>query len=306
MALVSIIVAVYNCESFIEESINSLLQQTYEDIEILICDDNSYDDTWNLLNGYSDPRIRLFRNVKNEGVVYTRNRLLYESRGDFLAIQDGDDWSEKTRISLLMNEFKMDGELGACGTAHFRVVGNKIQPPFNFINSFNVSLNDCIDPPFMPATLIFRRKVFETLGGYNFFFKGLFAEDLYWLIRVVEKYKVRYFNIPLYYYRFNPHSITNTIILPEQFFILDLLHEIINQRKLSGTDCVECGDNDFINKFRHERLSNSKWVSEQFRKAAAVQRDGNKRKSAFSLIIRALLKNPFSLVNYRTLRYVIS
>lgn len=305
MSLVSVTIAIHNCEKYIQKSLESILYQTHTELEILICDDCSSDNTWNLLSNYKDARITLFRNDENKGVVYTRNFLLSQAKGEFILIQDGDDWSNEKRIEILLNQFTANPDLDACATAHYRV-DNKNQISASVKQgSACLSIDDCFQLPFMPFTLMLKHHVYKQLGGYHPFFSGLFGEDWYWVVRMVEKHKVYYLDVPLYYYRFNPQSITNTVGRKEKLIVPDLMIELINQRKQQGTDWVEQSNKSAIANFTAEKFADKKWLSEKYRVEAAVQRDGEKRGLALQLILKALACNPFAFKNYKTLRYVL-
>ena len=89
--LVSIVMPSYNTANFIEETVSSVLAQTYENWELLIVDDCSTDDTEEKLRAFSDPRIRIFRNETNSGAAVSRNRALSETKGKWIAFLDSDD-----------------------------------------------------------------------------------------------------------------------------------------------------------------------------------------------------------------------
>ena len=88
--LISIIVPLYNKEKFIETTINSVLQQTYKDFELIIVDDGSTDDSAAIVEAIKDPRIRLIKK-KNEGVSAARNFGISKSNGEWLLFLDADD-----------------------------------------------------------------------------------------------------------------------------------------------------------------------------------------------------------------------
>ena len=91
--LVSIITPAYNCALRIQDTINTVLQQTYQNWELLIVDDCSKDNTVEVVTEWTkkDPRIKLFRQEKNGGASMARNRAILESTGKFIAFLDGDD-----------------------------------------------------------------------------------------------------------------------------------------------------------------------------------------------------------------------
>ena len=89
--LVSIIMPSYNTARFIEETIDSVLAQTYTNWELIIVDDCSTDDTDAVVARYEDPRIRYLKNEKNSGAAVSRNRALREAKGRWIAFLDSDD-----------------------------------------------------------------------------------------------------------------------------------------------------------------------------------------------------------------------
>lgn len=94
--LVSIIMPSWNTGKFIGESIQSVLNQTYKNWELIIVDDCSTDTTDEIVASFNDERIRYFRNDKNSGAALTRNRALREARGEWIAFLDSDDlWMPK-------------------------------------------------------------------------------------------------------------------------------------------------------------------------------------------------------------------
>lgn len=89
--LVSIIAPMYNLEPFIDETIESVLAQTYQNFELILVDDSSSDDTVKKVQEFKDPRIRLIVNEKNQGAGRTRNRGIEIATGDYIALLDADD-----------------------------------------------------------------------------------------------------------------------------------------------------------------------------------------------------------------------
>lgn len=89
--LVSVIVPVYNLESFVQETIDSVLSQTYDNFELILIDDRSDDQTVALIKAYTDPRVKLIVNATNQGAGETRNAGLHAAQGQLIAFLDGDD-----------------------------------------------------------------------------------------------------------------------------------------------------------------------------------------------------------------------
>ena len=113
--LISVLLSVYNDEKNIEESINSILSQSYKNIELLVIDDCSTDNTYKVINEIKDSRIRIFRNKDNQGLTKSLNTLIKESKGHILARQDSDDISLPNRLEIQYNELQKL-QLDACTT----------------------------------------------------------------------------------------------------------------------------------------------------------------------------------------------
>ncbi|END4012740.1 glycosyltransferase family 2 protein, partial [Escherichia coli] len=99
MELVSIIIAAYNCKDTIYATVESALSQTYKNIEIIICDDSSTDDTWDIINKIKDSRIICIKNNYCKGAAGARNCALKIAKGRYIAFLDSDDYWVTTKIS---------------------------------------------------------------------------------------------------------------------------------------------------------------------------------------------------------------
>lgn len=117
--LVSIIIPVYNAEKYLEDTLGSALNQTYQDIEIIIVDDCSSDNSSKISNRYvgNDSRVKYFKNEKNSGAAYTRNRGLDLARGRYIAFLDSDDLWVNTKVERQMSILK-EGSVAFVFTAY--------------------------------------------------------------------------------------------------------------------------------------------------------------------------------------------
>lgn len=98
---VSIIMGIYNCATTLPEAVDSILNQTYTDWKLIMCDDGSNDDTYLVASGYRDDypeKIVLLKNGCNRGLNYTLNHCLRYAKGEYIARMDGDDISLPTRL----------------------------------------------------------------------------------------------------------------------------------------------------------------------------------------------------------------
>lgn len=114
--LVSFIVLSYNYERLIRQTLESIQAQTVTDIEIIVVDDASHDASVEVVNGFSDPRIRLYRNEKNMGGAWSYNRAVSLATGEFLVNLDADDWIDPLKTEIQLREMQEDLTLSVLGT----------------------------------------------------------------------------------------------------------------------------------------------------------------------------------------------
>jgi glycosyltransferase involved in cell wall biosynthesis len=114
MPEVSVIIPTYNRAHLIGRAISSVLQQTYNDFELIVVDDGSVDNTAEIVNSFNDRRIRLVRHHRNRGVSAARNTGIKMSRGEYVAFQDSDDEWLPRKLEKQLDLFKNDrsGDLG--------------------------------------------------------------------------------------------------------------------------------------------------------------------------------------------------
>lgn len=127
--LISIIMAAYNAEKTIEQAINSVLNQTYPDFELLVVNDCSNDRTVELVENIEakDSRVRLISNAKNSGVSYTRKHGLEEAKGSWIAILDSDDaWAPEKLEKQIDLQKRMNADLLFTGSAFMDSDGRPI------------------------------------------------------------------------------------------------------------------------------------------------------------------------------------
>lgn len=117
--LVSVITPAYNCEKYIEECIESVLNQTYNNWEMIIVNDKSSDNTQSIIESYveKDSRIRLFNQEKNAGVAAARNKALELSEGRFVAFLDSDDAWKSNKLEKQLG-FMLENSYGFTFTAY--------------------------------------------------------------------------------------------------------------------------------------------------------------------------------------------
>ena len=215
---ISIIVPAYNASGTIGTTLNSVLDQTFQDFEIIVIDDESTDDTKMIIAGLKDPRIQC-HTFTNSGPAKSRNRGLRIARGEYTAFLDADDvW----RPSKLKNQFdKLSKNQDAAfvyGWADFVDIDNR----FIFPDSRPIFAGDVYKQLLIQNFIIsgsnslFRTRVLAELGGFN---EGLLAvEDWELHTRIASRYQVM--NIPevVVHYRQSPNSLSNQFDVMENAF----------------------------------------------------------------------------------------
>ncbi|MDD3012238.1 MAG: glycosyltransferase family 2 protein [Candidatus Gastranaerophilales bacterium] len=119
---ITVLMPVYNSEKYLKESIESILNQTFKDFEFLILNDGSTDQSVNIIESYSDSRIRLIHNEQNLGLISTLNRGIDLSQGKYIARMDSDDISFPERLEKQFKLMEEKKDIGICGTL-FQVFG---------------------------------------------------------------------------------------------------------------------------------------------------------------------------------------
>ena len=102
---ISVLIPTYNVDKFVEKAVRSIMLQSYDNLEIIIVDDCSADNTFSILQKLAneDSRIKLFRNKENMKIAATLNFALEQATGKYIARMDGDDIADSTRIETLYN-----------------------------------------------------------------------------------------------------------------------------------------------------------------------------------------------------------
>ena len=121
--------AVYNGAEHLTESIQSIVNQDYQEWELLLLDDHSPDHSIEIIGKFQDSRIRLLRNSTNLGLVAVRNRIMDESRGEFLAWLDQDDLAAKIRLSTQVQFLESNSHISACGSFTETLIEQDGLPP---------------------------------------------------------------------------------------------------------------------------------------------------------------------------------
>ena len=168
--LVSVIIPVYNVEQFVLEAIQSIQNQTYKNLEIIVIDDGSVDDTYKIVEKLAkdDNRIKLYRNEKNLKIVKTLNRALTIAKGEYIARMDGDDISAPDRIEKKVKflELNNDYDLVGCSMVAIDIEGNKIGQTIHYSNQKVLQKTLKYVTP-VSHIWVARKNLYAKLNGYR-------------------------------------------------------------------------------------------------------------------------------------------
>jgi hypothetical protein len=206
---VSVLMAVYNTERFLERAVESILQQSFRDFELVILDDGSTDRSLSILRRYAaqDQRIRLISR-ENRGIPQTRNELLREARGEFIAVMDSDDVALPDRLARQVAFLQQSPEVVWVGGA-FELIdrGGRLitKIPLAEQDSEIKALLQDGHISFLHPTALIRRSAVLQVGGYD---ESLpLAEDLDLWLRLGEIGALANLPEPVVQYRLHGNSI---------------------------------------------------------------------------------------------------
>lgn len=183
--------AVKDGEGQISRSIQSLLDQTFSDFELIIINDGSTDGTLSILEGFRDTRIRIY-SQPNQGVAISANRGLSLARGRYIARQDHDDFSFPDRLKKQVAFLERSPEVYLLGTAAeiYNSEGPTGRCHDHPTQSEILAIELLFDNPFVHSSVMFRREVLEVVGYYNPDDEITPLDDYDFISRVASKFKV--------------------------------------------------------------------------------------------------------------------
>jgi glycosyltransferase involved in cell wall biosynthesis len=220
---VSIITSCYNSGRFLPECIDSILNQTMQEWELLLIDDGSTDGTREIIEEYNrmDERIRTFYSQENKGPYFRRNFGIEQAASDFIVIQDADDIMCPSKLQTLYNEITKDEQLGIVGSFYYNFLEEF--EGFEYSEQCKLALsheeimrtersrwNFCSH-----GSAIIRKRLFDEIGLYD---ENPFGSDSIWLAKATEYAhyagSVRFKNIPEFLTLRRVHANSQTGMLP--------------------------------------------------------------------------------------------
>ncbi len=261
-ALVTVLMPCYNALPYLHEALNSIIDQTYQNLEILCINDGSTDSTGVVLNEYAakDSRIKVIHNEQNIKLIGTLNKGIQLAKGEFIARMDSDDISVKNRIEKLLDFLKStNSDVVSC---NFDVINEKSKKiKANLLRAYShqeILSSSFLFTPILHAGLLAKRDVFLQFS-YSYESSSLHVEDYeLWCRMLRNGVKFQNSSEVLYYVRMNQESVSHQYesVQKENFATCALNHynEAFNKKLSYDEYCIVANR---FEKITHTQLKNA-------------------------------------------------
>lgn len=273
MPKISIILPVYNVELYLKECLNSLINQTLKDIEIICVDDKSTDNSLAILKEYAsyDNRIIVLEQEINQGPGVARNRGIDIANSDYIMFCDPDDWYELNACEICYDKIsKGDNDIAFFSlnfyyddTGELVKDNKRLMHLYKYFDVDSINVDDCLEyyvPTMFPVTNIYSKNF---LNKYNIRFgNGYVFEDQYFvLLALLYTNKFAVINLCLYNYRIRENS-QSGIFYENYDYLLSINYDILNIILKDKKDCHKISNNAINLFIRHKISSFSYWYRE--------------------------------------------
>jgi len=204
---VSVIIPTYNRSAYLVGAIESVLSQSYCDLEIIVVDDGSTDNTQDVISGYGDRVRYLFQ--ENKGPSSARNLGISAAEGDLIAFLDSDDLWRRDKLEKQVELFEQNSNIGLVASGH-----DLVNERGELISNYSLKSTELkqlhkkqmLRNLFSTPSVIVRKSCFQSVGVFNE--KLYFAEDWDMWLRIINAYDSAFINAPLVTIRKHSESIT--------------------------------------------------------------------------------------------------
>lgn len=226
---VSVVMPVRDAAPFVNSAIGDILSQTLQDLELVIFDDCSVDESPKIIERWMsrDQRVRYFRSDHPQGLAMSSQMAVLRARAEFVARMDADDRCAPTRLQEQTRVMAGDDSVGLVGCLSIGIDehGRPVRP----VDLARLEKRGPY-PPFPHGSIMFRRSAFDAIGGYREGTDGF--EDIDLFHRFAGRYAVLTISRPLYKYRYHRSTTTSTRSVENTDQLLDQMRSSIH---LSGS-----------------------------------------------------------------------
>jgi len=236
LPLVSVLLPVYNAATYLSAALQSIVQQTYPNLEIIIIDDCSTDGSMDIIRSYlENENVKLIQHPQNKGVVASLNEGLKLAKGEYIARMDADDIAFPTRIAKQVAYLQKHPTCYLLGTGMIAFANNKIvrywMPPEKHEK---LNIKKLFNAPFAHPTVMIRRKVFVQLKGYSADYPVI--EDYKLWLDIMEQHKTANLQEPLLFYRKHANNESKKRKITQQASLEKLYQEEWTKRGIAMSD----------------------------------------------------------------------
>ena len=248
MVKVSVILPVFNCEQYIYETVQSVLNQTFSDFELLIIDDCSTDNTVSIINEFNDSRINLIIKEKNSGYTDSLNYAIALAKGKFIARMDGDDVCLHNRFEKQVAFLEKNTDVVLCGSAvqFIGYISATKQYPLKYED---IKIKLCFGTPFCHPSVMGQKEIFLQVP-YDRNFEP--AEDIHLWSRIVKIGKVENLEETLLLYRTHENQVSITKKEIQEQKVFSIRKEYLKCFSLDERFC----DKELMLIFKNNKLTN--------------------------------------------------
>jgi len=233
---ITVLMPVYNCEMFVKEAVESILNQTYVDFELLIIDDASTDSTVSIIKSFNDSRIKLIKKKLNTGLTNSLNQGLKLAKGKYIARMDGDDVSLPLRLAKQVTYLEANPEVVLCGTSYEIIDEEKRTIIPEKHNDIKLALlkDNCIAHP----SVMIRKKILEEFSIFYDAAKEP-AEDYALWIQLLSVGKLHNLQEVLLKYRMHNSSVSRKRDEEQEKRAIEIKLQLLSQLDIDLKD-QEC------------------------------------------------------------------
>lgn len=216
LPLITIIVPAYNHDKYIEKCIDSIIEQTYQNIEIIIINDGSTDKTIDKIGSYAHHEKVVVINQNNKGLCKTLNIGLSLAKGDYISILASDDYLITNKLEKQVAFLENNEEYGMCCAKAYEVdnTGKKLGVVGSVADASELSFRNLLEGNKIAAlTVLIKSSVLKEIGGFD---ESLYMEDWDMWLRISHKYKIGFLNEFVAYYRSHETNISSKVNLMEK------------------------------------------------------------------------------------------
>lgn len=298
--LVTVVVCVYNAGEFLRPAVESVVNQTYDNLEIIIIDDGSTDACMETIADIDDQRIRRL-SQPNSGKPAALNRALEEMRGEFFVLNDADDVSYPRRIETLVGALLANPKLGAVFSGFDLILdGRRAAPRFQAKNE--AQCRDDIEHLRQPShdpTAMFRA---SAISGLRYGLDLKLCEGLDFILQVGERYPTRVVGECLYSYRVHSASLTASAEDEKLDYARQVAQRAWRRRGKETTS----GEEPALENARAHTRSRRQTLVAHFMESVLDLRDAGEFRRACGVGWSCAMLSPLSPYYYRALAYALA